>query len=71
MSGALKTVGDFVSTLAGANNPDIPQVTAPTPMPTMDSEAIKAARKKSIIEQQKRSGRQSTILSQGRNTLGN
>lgn len=66
MTKALEGAGEFISTIAGANNPDLPQITAPTVMPTMDSEAVREARKKAIIAQQKRSGRMSTILSSRR-----
>lgn len=52
--------------------PAAPKVEAPPVMPLPDDEAAKAARKKSIMAQQQRSGRMSTILTDnsGSDTLG-
>ena len=52
--------------------PPPPPPPPPTPLPDEDSPDIKRARRRKIAEQQKRSGRASTILSQGgdRETLG-
>ena len=78
-------MGDIVSMISGGvggvanllRQPDAPKAAPPTSAAPlqMDSEAILAAKKKSIIDQQQRSGRQSTILSgtnndRSRDTLG-
>ena len=49
--------GDSAPSAAAA-----PAVTPPTPMPTPDDAAIKAAKRRSIADQQRRQGRASTIL---------
>jgi hypothetical protein len=50
--------------MASLFSPKVPKptVTPPTTMPTMDDEAVQAAKRKKAAEIQARSGRQSTIL---------
>lgn len=52
------------------NKPSAPTVTAPPVMPTPDDDAMRRARRRSLAAQLGRRGRQSTILSQGDETLG-
>lgn len=49
--------------LSAALAPDAPQPKGPTPMP--DQSAIDQAKKRSLLLQRQRGGRESTILSQG------
>jgi hypothetical protein len=56
--------------LGGAMNKPPPAIQAPPVMPTPDDEAVKRARRRSLAAQLGRRGRQSTILSQGDDTLG-
>lgn len=62
--------GDKVATKLGlptvdslTAEPEVPEVEQTTVIPTEDSEAITAARRRKTAEQMSRSGRQSTILS--------
>lgn len=68
MSGAVKAVGNAVGSILGTGGSTNVTVAAEddTEMPTEDTEAVKAARRKSIISQQQRSGRNSTILTSGK-----
>lgn len=77
MTGATAvTIGTAAATAAAgalvtsmlAPKPKTPAVQAPTPMPGQN--AGDAARRKSIMEQQSRQGRASTILTDGGDTLG-
>ncbi|QZN96454.1 hypothetical protein [Symbiopectobacterium purcellii] len=73
MSGAAKAVGNIVGSILGTGNssPNVTVATEPEKeMPTEDMDAVKAARRKSVIAQQQRSGRSSTILTGGSNRLG-
>ena len=45
--------------------PQAPKVKAPAVMPTPDDEAVNAARRRKIAAMQSRSGRVSTILTEG------
>ena len=63
----ISAVATVASTLL-APKPDAPKAQKPTPMPTSATED--AARRQSIIDQQKRQGRASTILTDGSDTLG-
>lgn len=54
--------------LFGGSTPSPPPLPPPVPMP--DPAAQDAAKKKSIAAQQARSGRMSTILTQGNGTAG-
>ena len=47
-----------------------PVIQPVTPMPTPDDAAVKNAQRKAALAQRQRSGRQSTILSDGNETLG-
>ena len=50
---------------------ELPTILPPAVMPTLDDESVKKARKRSLLLQQQRSGRVSTIMSQGdEDTLG-
>lgn len=53
----LPTVGSLTA------EPEVPELEQTTVIPTEDSEAISAARRRKTAEQMSRSGRQSTILS--------
>jgi phosphatidate phosphatase APP1 len=70
----VKVVSSVVGGIFGTNQklPTAPVVQAPTPLPQPDSEAIAAAKKKSIAAIVNRQGRASTILSgdSGSDTLG-
>ena len=44
-------------------SPKVPAPTPPPEMPTPDDDAIKAAKRRAVAEQNARSGRDSTILS--------
>lgn len=66
---ATGVVGGLIgSALKGKKKPDAPEVPAPV-MPLPDDEAIRAAKKRSIISQRGRAGRSSTILTDN-DTLG-
>ena len=54
----IKAVSNLFKSLA----PSVPKMAKPKAMPTADSEAVEAARRRSIAEMQTRGGRQSTIL---------
>ena len=58
------------SVLGSVMNRKSPSVEAPKVMPTPDDEAMRRARRRSLASQLGRRGRQSTILSQGDETLG-
>lgn len=85
MSGAVKSVtkfaGKVVKNVLGIEDPQAPKsvqealATPPTPepvtpMPTPDSDAVKAARRKSTAAQRRRGGRSSTILTSMDESLG-
>ncbi len=71
MGGAAKSVTKAVSSIFGGSsdvNVDVPDEEE---APTEDSDAVKEARRKSIIASSQRSGRSSTILTgSGSNKLG-
>lgn len=50
--------------------PEPVKVPAPTPMPVVDQTAVNRAKKKMLAASSQRSGRASTILSDGSGTLG-
>jgi hypothetical protein len=54
--------GGKQETPAAAPAPTVPK---PAVMPIADDEAVKAAKKRSLVEQMQRKGRQSTILTDG------
>jgi hypothetical protein len=54
----------------GGSDGTAPTVKAPVAMPTINSTAIAAAKKKSIIEQMANRGRASTILTGNNDRLG-
>ena len=72
MTKATKLVGDVVGTVLGVPEaPDPPKKLAPpAPMPDEDDAAIRRRRNRSIAEQQQRSGRVSTVLSDEDQPLG-
>ncbi|MGX8939334.1 hypothetical protein ACWWJF_00670 [Symbiopectobacterium sp. Eva_TO] len=73
MGGVAKAVGNVVGSILGTNSGSTNVTVASEPeteMPTADTEAVRAARRKSIIAQQQRGGRESTILTGGSNRLG-
>lgn len=49
----------------GKDTPAPPPIAPPTPMPIADDAKVKAARRRSTVEQMQRQGRESTILTQG------
>lgn len=56
---------------SGGDAPKTPEILPPTPMPTPDDAASRAAKRKSIAAQQQRQGRASTILTEAAtDTLG-
>ena len=72
MSSVLKPVGDlFGGILGGGDEPAIaaPKVEPVTPMPEPDDVTTKKARRRALVQQRQRAGRESTILSDS-DTLG-
>jgi hypothetical protein len=65
-------VGGLVGGSGGKKTAAVAPVTDPrqTVMPTADDEATQKAKRRSIIEQRRRSGRMSTILTDGSDKLG-
>ena len=64
----LATAASIVGLIGGAktvlgDKPKMPEIKAPTPMPTANDAAIDAAKRRKSLEIQARSGRASTILS--------
>lgn len=64
-----RAVGDVTSSVLGLEKPESPQgvetppkVEAPAVMPSPNDDAVRAAKRKSVAEQRRRGGRQSTIL---------
>lgn len=49
---------------------DIPNIEAPPPMPVVDSEEMRKAKRKSVAAQRARKGRLSTIFTDPNETLG-
>lgn len=78
MSGVVKSAGDLVSgvfggILGGGNEPaplPAPKVEPVTPMPEPDDTKVKQARRRALVTQRRRNGRESTILSDDAETLG-
>lgn len=72
MGGAAKAVGNVVGSILGTSGSDVTVETADdTTAPTEDTDAVKAARRRSIVQSQQRSGRSSTILTgSSNNKLG-
>lgn len=67
MGGVGKAITGAVGSILGTGSTSVNVDAADdTEMPTEDTEAVKAARQKSIIRQQQRSGRNSTILTSGK-----
>lgn len=66
IAAAITTVGSLAASML--NKPETPKAKPAVPMPTSATED--AARRQSILEQQKRQGRASTILTDGSDTLG-
>lgn len=64
----------LTKSILGSSSPIIqaPTITPPKVMPVPDDTAVKDAQKRSLIRQRRRSGRQSTILTDtsGSETLG-
>lgn len=80
MSGLMKGIGGLVKSLFGGGDEPETQPAPPAPkpepvkvMPVPDDAAVKNARRRSIVANQKRRGRASTVLSEaggGGETLG-
>lgn len=72
MGGAAKAVGNVVGSILGTSGSNVTVESADdTEAPTEDTEAVKAARRRSIVQSQQRSGRSSTILTgSSNNKLG-
>ncbi|HAT2607126.1 TPA: hypothetical protein I8235_000035 [Kluyvera intermedia] len=67
MGGVGKAITGAVGSILGTGSTSVNVDAADdTEMPTEDTDAVKAARQKSIIRQQQRSGRNSTILTSGK-----
>jgi hypothetical protein len=75
MGAIFKSVGSMVGSLLGMETQQptapAPVVTPATPMPSMDDAAVKAAKKKAVVDNASRRGRMSTILTEDNaDTLG-
>lgn len=74
MGKAVSAILSPITTLFGGDTPKAapaPVVPAPTVMPEADDEAVRRARQRSIAAQRERSGRASTIFTDGQGeTLG-
>lgn len=71
MSGAAKAVGNVVGSILGTSGSNVTIESDDTEAPTEDTEAVQAARRRSIVQSQQRSGRSSTILTgSSNNKLG-
>ncbi len=72
MGGAAKAVGNVVGSILGTSGSDVTVNSADeTTAPTEDTQAVKDARRRSIVQSQQRSGRSSTILTgSSNNKLG-
>lgn len=68
MSGLTDALLMPVKSLFGA--PKAPELKPPTPMPTADDAAVRAAKRRQLASMQARGGRLSTILTDGEDKLG-
>lgn len=72
MGSATKAIGNVVGSILGTNSgTTVVETEDETAAPTEDTEAVKSARRRSMIQSQQRSGRGSTILTgSSNNKLG-
>lgn len=66
----LNSFGDMANSGAPVPVTAAPAATAPAVMPSIDDAAVKAAKKKALIQAQQRGGRASTILTSEGDKLG-